>query len=142
MRRVSWAFLALAVLSTSALALTSRSATWSGKIAGTEGARGTGVASMKPTADGAGTDVKVMLNGDAAATTRPWHVHIGSRAKGGGVLGGGSSYAPIVTDGSAHGMSRATLSIAPRVLIGTALGVWSGWCASRATWRSSAASSG
>jgi hypothetical protein len=56
-RRVSWAFLALAVLSPSALALTSRDATRSGKIAGTEGA-GTGVASDKPTADGAGTDVR------------------------------------------------------------------------------------
>lgn len=112
MRRLSGATVALAVFSTSAFALTASSANWAGKLAGNDGAKVTGEASMKPTADGAGTEVNVMLMGDAAGTTRPWHVHIGSCAKGGGVLGGGSSYTPITTDGSGHGMTKATLPIA------------------------------
>lgn len=112
MRRLSWATVGLAVLSTSAFALTTHYASWSGKIAGNEGAKITGEVSMQPTADGAGTDVSVMLMGDAASVTRPWHVHMGSCAKGGGVLGGGKSYTPITTDGSGHGMSKSTLPIA------------------------------
>jgi len=43
---------------------------------------------------------------------RPWHIHIGSCASAGGVLGGGKSYTPITVDAAGAGSSRATLPIA------------------------------
>jgi len=106
------AVLALAVASTSALALSPSLATWSAKIAGKDGSKITGEATMKAGADAATTQVSVMLMGDEAGVTRPWHVHIGSCAKGGGVLGGGKSYTPITMDASGHGMTTATLPVA------------------------------
>ena len=105
------AVLALAITSSVAFALAPMVANWSGTITANNGGKITGDASMKPTADGTGTEVNVMLMGDAASVTRPWHVHIGSCAKGGGVFGGGKSYTPIATDASGHGMTKAILAV-------------------------------
>jgi superoxide dismutase, Cu-Zn family len=114
MRRLSLAstVLALAVCSTAALALVSQHMDWTAKIAGNDGAKITGDATMKATADGKGTDVMVMLAGDAAGVTRPWHVHTGSCTKAGGVFGGGKAYSRITIDASGNGMSTATLAVA------------------------------
>lgn len=113
MRRSSLLAVAAALAATSsvALAVALPAMSWSAKIAGTEGGAITGDATMKPTADGKGTEVSVMLMGDAAGATRPWHVHIGSCAKKGGVLGGGAAYTPITVDASGHGMTKATLAL-------------------------------
>ncbi|MEP7380471.1 MAG: hypothetical protein ABI910_02225 [Gemmatimonadota bacterium] len=114
MRRSSLAtaLIALAISSTAALAVSPYHLMWSAKIAGKDGSKITGEATMKAGADGATTDVSVMLMGDDAGVTRPWHVHVGSCAKGGGVFGGGKSYTPITIEGSGHGMSKATLMVA------------------------------
>ncbi len=114
MRRSSLAtaLIALAISSTAALAVPPYHLMWSAKIAGKDGSKITGEASMKAGADGATTDVSVMLMGDDAGATRPWHVHVGSCAKGGGVFGGGKSYTPITSEGTGHGMSKATLPVA------------------------------
>jgi superoxide dismutase, Cu-Zn family len=112
MRRTYWtvAAIAMTVTSTVALAITT-AATWTGKLAGKENEKIMGEATMKPSADGAGTEVSVMLMGDSASASRPWHVHVGSCATGGGVFGGGKSYTPITSDASGHGMSKATLAV-------------------------------
>jgi len=112
MRRLSIITLALAVASTSALALTVQHAMWSGKISGTEGSKLTGDVSMKATADGKGTEVSVMLMGDANGATRPWHIHVGSCAKGGSVFGAAKAYTPLTTAGGGHAMTSATLAVA------------------------------
>lgn len=112
MRRFPFVAAALIVASSSALALAPSLATWSAKITGKDGSKIMGDATMKAGADAGTTVVSVMLMGDEAGTTRPWHVHIGSCAKGGGVLGGGKSYTPITFDASGHGMTTATLPVA------------------------------
>lgn len=113
MRRFAVIAAGVAVVTVTSVAFAvSAHASWSGKIAGKDGSKITGEATMKSTADDAGAEVNVMIMGDEAGVTRPWHVHIGSCAKGGGVLGGGKSYTPVAMDGSGHGMSKATLPIA------------------------------
>lgn len=105
------ALVALAIVSTAAVAMSPFHLEWEGKIVGKDGSKITGEATMKEGADGKSTEVEIMLMGDEAGATRPWHVHVGSCAKGGGVFGGGKSYTPITTEGM-HGMSKATLPVA------------------------------
>lgn len=111
MRRVALvaAGIALVTVTSVGLALSSV-ASWKGTVAGKDGSKITGTATMAPA--GEGTEVNVMIMGDEAGVTRPWHIHIGSCAKGGGVFGGGRSYTPIAMDGSGHGMTKATLAVA------------------------------
>ncbi|MCC6929972.1 MAG: hypothetical protein IT359_13400 [Gemmatimonadaceae bacterium] len=112
MRRLSITTLALAVASTSALALTVSNVTWSGKISATDEAKLSGNASMKATADEKGTEVSVMLMGDANGTTRPWHIHTGSCATGGPIFGDAKAYTPLTTSSSGHATASATLAVA------------------------------
>jgi len=112
MRRVSaLAFVVIAAVSTTAFVVSHAAGSWKGKVAGKDDSKITGDASMAPTADGKGTEVSVMIMGDVGGSTRPWHIHMGSCAKGGGVLGGRQSYTPITVDGSGHGMSKAILAM-------------------------------
>jgi hypothetical protein len=66
---------------------------------------------MTEGADGK-AQVTLTLTGDTPNTTRPWHIHIGSCAKGGGVLGGGTSYTPLAGDAKGAGSSKAALAAA------------------------------
>ncbi len=87
-------------------------ASWSGMVMGKDGSAIHGNATMVSGADANTTVVDVSLTGDVASTTRPWHVHIGSCAKGGGVLGGGRAYTPLAGDAKGASSSKATLAIA------------------------------
>ena len=102
---------ALAISSSVALALTV-APHWMGTVTGKDGAKTTGSAMMMPTADGAGTEVTLELKGETAGVTRPWHIHVGSCAKSGGVFGGGRSYTPVTIDDKGNGSSKATLMVA------------------------------
>ena len=86
---------------------------WTAKIAGKDGRKVTGAATVKPAADGKGVEVHVTINGDTPGATRPWHIHTGSCAKSGGVFGAGRAYRPIVVDNKGHGEATATLEAAP-----------------------------
>lgn len=79
-------------------------------ITGKDGAAIHGSAAVK-SAD-AKTDVEVKLMGDVAGSVRPWHIHMGSCEKSGGVFGGGRSYTPITIDGKGDGTSKVTLAVA------------------------------
>ena len=103
---------ALAVSSSVAFALSVSATHWMGTIAGKDGAKITGSAMMMATKDGAGTEVTVELKGETASAVRPWHIHTGSCAKGGGIFGGGRSYTPITVDDKGNGSSKATLAVA------------------------------
>ncbi|MES2525340.1 MAG: hypothetical protein V4617_21795 [Gemmatimonadota bacterium] len=102
---------ALALSSSVAVALTV-APHWSGTVAGKDGSKTTGSAMMMATSDGAGTEVTLTLKGETASVTRPWHIHVGSCAKSGGILGGGRSYTPITVDDKGSGTSKATLMLA------------------------------
>lgn len=84
---------------------------WAASIVGREGRKVTGRATAKPTADGKGTDIAVMLAGDTPGATRPWHVHVGSCATGGPVYGGGRAYAPMAVDSNGESSAKATIAV-------------------------------
>lgn len=101
------ATLALAAVSIAATAIAR--VEWVGTIAGKDGRKITGIATVKATADGAGSEVQVTLDGDTPGATRPWHIHSGSCAKSGGVVGGARAYTPMAIDPKGHGSAKATL---------------------------------
>lgn len=112
LRRITLAAAAVALTSTAALAGGRFAAMWMGTVSGKDGSGITGNAQMTPGAEANTTTVEVSLKGDAPSTPRPWHIHIGSCAKPGGVLGGGRSYTPLAGDASGSSASKATLAIA------------------------------
>lgn len=89
-----------------------RSTEWRAAVAGKDGRKVSGTATARPTTDGAGTDVVVTINGDTPGATRPWHVHAGSCAKAGPVLGGARAYPPMTIDRSGQGTASATIAMA------------------------------
>ncbi|WP_411279912.1 hypothetical protein [Gemmatimonas sp.] len=86
-------------------------------LAGQEGRKVHGTATVTPTKDGTGTEVAVTLTDDTPGATRPWHIHSGSCVKSGGVVGGGRVYTPIAINDKGQGAGKATV---PVVLADTA----------------------
>jgi hypothetical protein len=84
---------------------------YAAKLAGRDGRKVTGGATARPSADGKGTEVTVMLDGDTPGATRPWHVHSGSCKQSGGVVGGGRAYTPIAIDAKGQGKGTATIPV-------------------------------
>lgn len=111
MRRTATVVLALAATSSIALAVTAQKH-WMGAITGKDGSAVTGMGMMMGGKEASSTEVTVEIKGDAAGIVRPWHVHVGSCAKGGGVFGGGRSYTPISVDEKGGGSSKAVLAVA------------------------------
>ncbi len=101
----------LALSSSAALALVLHEK-WSGMVMGKDGSAIHGSATMKAGKEANTTDVMLKLSGDAAAGARPWHVHMGSCAKAGGVFGGGKSYTAVAINAKGAGKSKATLPVA------------------------------
>ena len=113
MRHRSSALLVTVLVLAPTLAFTSTrgSAMWMGTVQGKDGAALSGSVQMSPGTEAGSTVVEVKLKGDAAASVRPWHIHIGSCTQPGGVLGGGKSYTPVTVDATGAGESKATLPI-------------------------------
>ncbi len=84
---------------------------WTAQVAGRDGRKVSGTATAKPTADGKGSDVQVTITGDTPGATRPWHIHTGSCAASGGVVGGGRAYTPMTIDAKGNGSAKATLTV-------------------------------
>ena len=99
----------LAVTSSAAFA-SLRFMDYTATITGKDGAAIHGSAMAKT--DAKTTEVEVKLMGDAAGSVRPWHIHVGSCEKAGGVFGGGRSYTPITIDDKGDGTSKATVPVA------------------------------
>lgn len=85
-------------------------AAWAATLEGKEGRKVSGRATAAPSADGAGTEITVSIDGDTPGATRPWHVHSGTCRQGGGVVGGPRAYPPLVVD--IKGQSRGSATIA------------------------------
>jgi superoxide dismutase, Cu-Zn family len=102
---------AIALCSSIALAVAPMAMKWEGALKGNGESKITGAIAVMPAGDGK-AEATVTFDGDTPGVTRPWHVHIGSCAKGGGVLGGGAAYAPIVVDDKGKGASKAMLPVA------------------------------
>lgn len=101
--------LTMATVCAASLSATPRIRDWAATLTGREGRKVSGTATAVPTADGKGLDVSVQLTGDTPGAIRPWHVHVGSCAKSGGVFGGGRAYSPITIDAKGNGSAKATV---------------------------------
>jgi hypothetical protein len=80
-------------------------------ITGKDGRKVTGQAMARPTADGTGTDITLSLDGDTPGAVRPWHVHTGSCAKSGGVVGSARAYTALTVDAKGHASGKATIAV-------------------------------
>jgi hypothetical protein len=114
MRRVFLTTAALLSASAALIAATDSTthevrAQWTGMIMGLGTSKIHGEAIMRPGKDAGTTEVTLSFTGDAAAMTRPWHVHIGTCANGTGVLGGTKAYTPLV--GDANGAGKTTVIV-------------------------------
>ncbi|MBC8088935.1 MAG: hypothetical protein H7Z40_16850 [Phycisphaerae bacterium] len=97
----------LALSSSVAFGLVLRHMDYTVTVTGKDGAAVHGSGTVK--ADKT-TEIELKLVGDAAGSVRPWHIHVGSCTKAGGVFGGARSYTPITIDAKGEGMSKASLT--------------------------------
>ncbi|MEP6766660.1 MAG: hypothetical protein ABJB66_20255 [Gemmatimonadaceae bacterium] len=113
MKRISLAAAAALLLVSSSVAfgLVLRHGTWAAAVKGTDGMKLHGSATVKATADDKQTMVDFKIENDVAGSVRPWHIHSGSCAKTGGVVGGGGNYPAITVDAKGNGEGKATLSM-------------------------------
>jgi superoxide dismutase, Cu-Zn family len=101
---------AVAACSSIALAFAPIDMSWEGTLKGNGESKITGVASLSKGADGKALAF-VEVQGDTPNGSRPWHVHIGSCEKGGGVLGGAMNYRAVAIGEKGNGTQSANLPI-------------------------------
>lgn len=102
---------AVALCSSIALAVAPLDMSWQGMLKGNGESKIDGVISVTKGADGKAL-ATVEFDGDTPSVSRPWHVHVGSCAKGGGVLGGAMNYRAIAVNDKGHGKETANLPVA------------------------------
>lgn len=79
-------------------------ATWHATLVSMNGSGVTGSADVMPSGTNDGTSTaKVSIQGASSGMVHPWHVHSGTCATGGGVVGPASAYTPLTVgaDGTA-----------------------------------------
>lgn len=115
MKRVSIvaSFLALVVSSSAAFAIARRHIEYSVTVAGISGSkiRGTGLITPSENQSEAKTAVTLKFERDVAGAERPWHVHHGTCAKAGTILGGAKIYPSIKVDAKGTGIAKLSLPI-------------------------------
>ncbi|WP_310571368.1 hypothetical protein [Gemmatimonas sp.] len=88
-----------------------RHVAWAGMVLGTNGSKIRGEVEMLAGKDAGTSVVEVSYARDAAGAVRPWHVHVGSCARGGPVLGAASAYPLLRVDGTGAAEGKATLRL-------------------------------
>lgn len=103
----------LGLSSSLAYGLVRRHVAWDGMVMGKNGSKIRGVIAMEAGKTVGTTSAVVKYAGDIAGAVRPWHVHVGSCAKGGAVLGAATAYTPLIvnTKGAAEGNSVLRLAL-------------------------------
>ena len=81
-------------------------------VMGKSGSKIRGVIAMEAGKTAGTTSAVVKYAGDIAGATRPWHVHIGSCAKAGAVLGAPSAYTPLRVNAKGAAEGKAILRMA------------------------------
>jgi Cu-Zn family superoxide dismutase len=102
----------LTVSSSLAHAMTRRHDSWDGLVVGKNGSKIRGAGSMAAGKAGGTTLAEVKYKGDRAGAVRPWHVHVGSCAKGGPILGDASAYSALRVAATGDAEGKATLRLA------------------------------
>ena len=85
---------------------------WDGMVLGVGGSKIRGEVEMVAGKTPGTTAVEVSVARDAAGAVRPWHVHVGSCAKGGPVLGAAAAYPTLRVNGKGAAEGEATLRLA------------------------------
>ena len=85
---------------------------WDGMVLGVGGSKIRGEVEMVAGKTPGTTAVEVSVARDAAGAVRPWHVHVGSCAKGGPILGSASAYPALRVNGKGAAEGEATLRLA------------------------------
>ena len=85
---------------------------WDGMVLGVGGSKIRGEVEMVAGKTPGTTAVEVSVARDAAGAVRPWHVHVGSCAKGGPVLGAAAAYPALRVNGKGAAEGEATLRLA------------------------------
>ena len=114
MRRRVIGTLVLLTLSSSSLvlAMAARHIAWDAMIMGKDGSKIRGIAEMVAGKSAGTTAVTVSYKSDTPGVTRPWHVHVGSCAKAGPILGGAAAYPPLKVGAAGTAEGKATLRLA------------------------------
>lgn len=89
-----------------------RHVAWDGMVLGVGGSKIRGEVEMVAGKTPGTTAVDVSLARDATGAVRPWHVHVGSCAKGGPVFGTASAYPVLRVDGKGAAEAKATVRLA------------------------------
>lgn len=104
--------LMLTLTASLAAATVTRHIAWDAVVAGKDGSKIRGPAEMGAGKVEGTTNVEVQYTGDTPGATRPWHVHVGSCAKGGAILGSAKAYPSLTVDAKGAVKGKATLSVA------------------------------
>jgi hypothetical protein len=83
-------------------------ATWTATINAMGGSGITGSAMVRPS--GSTEAATVSITGAPPNSTLPWHVHSGTCATGGGVVGAGSAYTPLAVGADGKATASATIT--------------------------------
>jgi hypothetical protein len=111
-RTASAVALLLTVTASLASGAVRRHVAWDGMVLGVGGSKIRGDVEMVAGKVSGTTAIEVTYARDAAGAVRPWHVHVGSCAKGGPVLGAVSAYPVLRVDGKGAAEGKATLRLA------------------------------
>ena len=103
--------LLLALSATAANGAVRRHVAWDGMVMGIGGSKIRGEAEMVAGKRVGTTAVEVTYARDASGAVRPWHVHVGSCAKGGPVLGAASAYPVLRVNSKGAAEGKATLRL-------------------------------
>jgi Cu-Zn family superoxide dismutase len=87
-------------------------ATWQGEIRPESGTSVAGSVMLAPAATAGQSSATVTLTGAPANGTHPWHVHSGTCAEKGPVVGAPTAYPPLTADSTGAARTEATLPFA------------------------------
>jgi superoxide dismutase, Cu-Zn family len=101
----------LIALSSSLATALGRHLAYDGMVMGVGGSKIRGEIAMERGSKPRTTVATVEYKGDVAGSKRPWHVHVGTCAKGGPVLGNPAAYTPLTVSATGTAKGKATLAI-------------------------------
>jgi len=104
--------LLVAVTSSIAAAATVPHIAWDGMVMGRDGSKIRGLIEMLGGPTKGTTVAEIQYSGDTPGASRSWHVHAGSCAKGGAILGVASAYPALRVDGTGATKAKVTLRVA------------------------------
>ena len=87
--------------------------TWVGELRPESGSGVNGTVTIAPAATAGQSTAVVALTGAPASGTHPWHVHMGSCAEKGAIVGPPTAYTPLSTDATGAARLEVTLPFAP-----------------------------